>query len=701
MLHRYTLEKMRAIYLNETPSSCGNNAAAVCSFNTELMSLGYILSREAYGTLCALPLDVLVQLRETTIDHARDIVGDKYEYVPFYPNFPEQVMNASDEELLFNALLHYWTAGEWVPTYPTEVRREAMERGTYIPLDIANDADLTLRVQRLMGSSDSLPSQDVAFIAYQLTRAPETEISSVPFKENACVVAGTLLKEGSDCSSIVKTTVDVLRLAVYLSGGDTTLSTAPRFKSFKRSTRKQLLTLLENVVRSEDVQRHAGWWVRLFHSLHIGDYAGKFPKSYQAASKVRSNKRVKTFGGKLQEAYLAQDVDKVLALAKQRPGIFARNMGSYLRTFGGNYRKINNAFKEVVDTIATRNLVSLWGFLKTCDMVSDHIMVPSKTGKVKLQQCERETIQRKHADAIIATIKSSLITRFGQLPSFGKASIEETLYKSVVPTGMRSAPSGKLTVAKGTRLPMDNKNFTRLFCFWDDKHNHVDLDLSCSFVDSNFTQKAHCSYSDLRAGGNYYRDADDECYAVHSGDFVSSGPKGATEYIDINQEKALQAGIRYAIMSVIYYNGYGTNFDTINTCFMGWMSREDQNLGEQFDPKTIQQKVDIRGDGRVAVPVVFDLVENTAIWLDMQNIGNLGSYSDISSHGNIHSLMMYNVMNNIGKVTLGELYELHVEARGELVDVTDEADVRFTTFPTGSETDVSVFDYDKILSEFI
>ena len=45
------------------------------------------------------------------------MVGANVEYRPMYPNFPKQVVEASDCELLVYALTHYWTWGKWLPDY--------------------------------------------------------------------------------------------------------------------------------------------------------------------------------------------------------------------------------------------------------------------------------------------------------------------------------------------------------------------------------------------------------------------------------------------------------------------------------------------------------------------------------------------------------------------------------------------------------
>ena len=68
----------------------------------------------------------------------------------------------------------------------------------------------------------------------------------------------------------VETATDALRLAVALSGGDVSLTTATtRFAPMKRGVRRLLLRLLDRAPNAvEDVMRHAERWKRLAEVLH-------------------------------------------------------------------------------------------------------------------------------------------------------------------------------------------------------------------------------------------------------------------------------------------------------------------------------------------------------------------------------------------------------------------------------------------------
>ena len=57
------------------------------------------------------------QMYKDIMPKLKALVGADVEYNLMYPNFPEQVMEASDAELFVNAILHYLTFGQWMPEY--------------------------------------------------------------------------------------------------------------------------------------------------------------------------------------------------------------------------------------------------------------------------------------------------------------------------------------------------------------------------------------------------------------------------------------------------------------------------------------------------------------------------------------------------------------------------------------------------------
>ena len=197
----------------------------------------------------------------------------------------------------------------------------------------------------------------------------------------------------------------------------------------------------------------------------------------------------------------------------------------------------------------------------------------------------------------------------------------------------------------------------------------------------------HISYTNLRSG---------TLRAWHSGD-ITYAPHGASEFIDIDIKGALKAGCRYVAMNVLSYSQ--EPFAEMDTCFTGWMTRENPESNEIYDPKTVQQKIDLRANSKNAMPVVFDLQERKAIWVDLT--ANMREHywgNNVESNRATIEETVEAIVDSANKVSLFELFTLHAVARGELVNAKADADV---TFGFDQETDITPYNVSQINSDFV
>ncbi|MBA2392504.1 MAG: hypothetical protein H0V70_07135 [Ktedonobacteraceae bacterium] len=101
---------------------------------------------------------------------------------------------------------------------------------------------------------------------------------------------------------------------------------------------------------------------------------------------------------------------------------------------------------------------------------------------------------------------------------------------------------------------------------------------------------------------------------THSGDLTEAS-EGASEFIDIDLNKVKGT---YLIPQVNIYAG--EYFTQVESCFFGFMSRTEQQRGKPFEAATVRMKSDLRGEGRVALPLVFMRDEHgqwSAKWLHL------------------------------------------------------------------------------------
>ncbi len=103
-----------AIYLTKSlrvivPQGAGRaSRRAVSTVAKNLQSLGFGLSVSLLDRLATLSDEGVAEWYTSLLPTLKEMVGAHRSFNPMYPNFPRQVMEASDAELFFNAMTHYY-----------------------------------------------------------------------------------------------------------------------------------------------------------------------------------------------------------------------------------------------------------------------------------------------------------------------------------------------------------------------------------------------------------------------------------------------------------------------------------------------------------------------------------------------------------------------------------------------------------------
>ena len=95
-----------------------------------------------YQYLSSLDEDSAVAVCKKVLSLAKESVGAHVTMKAFYPNFPRQVMEASDAELYINAILHYWSFGQWTHEYVEAKRPELKEKNPKTTITLISIEDL-------------------------------------------------------------------------------------------------------------------------------------------------------------------------------------------------------------------------------------------------------------------------------------------------------------------------------------------------------------------------------------------------------------------------------------------------------------------------------------------------------------------------------------------------------------------------------
>jgi hypothetical protein len=333
--------------------------------------------------------------------------------------------------------------------------------------------------------------------------------------------------------------------------------------------------------------------------------------------------------------------------------------------------------------VSTRVLIQLFGHFADRGNSGEQKLYFPKNSRIASYVETKGKISRTIRLKTLSVINDALVKKFGEMDSLGKVYIDESLSNYPVPSQMRKASDGMLQVARGSKLPFDftgeNRDIIRMFVYWVGR----DIDLSVTIYNDKFDEVAQCYYGNVRGWGS--------SGLTHSGD-ITNAPNGASEFLDIDLNKVEG---RYALMTTQVYSG--PSFAELEECFVGWMMRDGGQKNEIYDPKTVASKINLENTGRTSCPVLFDLKEKKAIWLDLDTVSPKAAPNNIVSSKSALRQIVRTLTSTENKMTLYDLFMLHASSRGELVDNPEDADIVFSE----RKGDVTPFDVDEIQSKFI
>jgi len=367
-------------------------------------------------------------------------------------------------------------------------------------------------------------------------------------------------------------------------------------------------------------------------------------------------------------------------MMKSRPGYFARRLDHALRLSGAGCNSVTEAFSTVVGRVSTPVLLQVRQHFISRNLQTDmRIFLPKgQVAKAQAVVNDLPKLEPSLCDRVTLICSQALTERFAKLPPLGKCFVDPELKNFLVPFGQRSASKSLRTAARGSRLALPKADTLRFFIWWKNGSARTDLDLSAVMFDKNFAFVSVISFYNLKNFGGH-----------HSGDIVDA-PNGASEFIDLSKARCVQAGIRYIVMSINSYTAQP--YCDLPECFAGWMSREQPNSGEIYEPKTVEDKLDVTSNSEIAIPAIFDLQEEQVIWADISLTRWPYWFNTVAA--NLWGIQLtLKSMVELSKPNLYDLLKLHAEARGELVANQDDAKTLF------SVANGTPFDLTKIAAE--
>lgn len=689
----------------EKGSAAVADCRAVATIMKNVEALGYTFSQALTERLQTFDRSELLRFYQELLPLLKGLVGADVVYRPMYPNFPESVMEEDYARLFLNAVFHYWSEGR---LYPYEEKNERLplfdETGVSV-LDLGTPQDMQDIFTLLCQSKTSLSQTDKEDLAWLFEHESLVLPEEIPLKENAALVGKLYLEnvpvaQAAQLARFCRTATDVLRLITAMSDGDISLAENTRFRSFKRRERRILMALLAGCGSiEEDMLRYKNKWIRVGERLHPSEYGkAQFAKVTEAFYKLRNDVKIETFAGKVTRAMEVADYSSALCMLKERPGELARKLDLLLRNTDDKEQVIA-AFRETAGAVSTPVLLQVREhFMRRTEKTDIRVFFP----KGSLARCHYientlPDIEKTYCDRIVGICEKALMEQYGKRGLLGRVYLSEAFRRFIVPFSQRSAGKTLKTVTRGSRMPFgQHTKAFRAFIWWTntgegETPDRVDIDLSAAFFDENWQYLEHVSYTNLRSAK--YR-------ACHSGDIVNGGPKsgaGVSEFLDVDIDSAVEYGARYIVYQV--YNYTGQKYADIPNAKFGWMGREDVKSGEIYEPRTVEQRMDLAAQSTVSIPVIFDCVEREVIWCDM-GLSINGCRADCGGNNvesNLSSVaaVCYSMVH-IEKPNLYDLIDLHIRARGRRVPDRNGADIVFDL-----ESGITPFDTEVFMGQYL
>ncbi|MFF5920894.1 hypothetical protein ACFY8C_21510 [Streptomyces flavochromogenes] len=618
----HALEHLVVRHTRRLPSPAGpagDGAVAARRFDAALMTAGFKLSGDLVERLSGLAGPTVVETAVRTLATVRELVGDHVRHNVYFVDFPDNVPDTLDfwracvaealaddgtrartvEQLSAGVLdlLTLPSYGRYRHTYEEmlsvhdELIAAAGDRLTVLHLGADADTEVTALYLALAGSSTPLGEEhlrDLAVLAEHCADGPQPETITV--RESRAVVNHARLRVGA--TPLLDTVTDVLRLACVLADGDVTLREPTRFRALSRPHRRVLLAGLDAVVAASpaklsDVSAHAEAWKRLGERLHPHEYP-HWPYAAEVFAVARGERKAPSFDSRVEELLELGEVAGAAELLAAAPGRLFRALDRLLRIAaeGKQREAVLAAAERAAPEVSGRVVLSVREHLQNRAGGSGGVrrVFVNREGKAWVADDTRPPLEDSDRERLIAVLDAETRRR---LPSSGHLLIDPDVLAVALPLSGRAASAGLGVLPRGSVSPVEGE-LLRFFTYWREARHTTDLDLSALVLDADYSTVTWLSYTALT-----------DVEGRHSGD-ITEAPDGASEFIDLRLGAVRGT---FIVPQVHVFSGEG--FDQVAEGFFGFMLRESEQRGRPFEPRTVRMKSDLRGPGRVALPLAF------------------------------------------------------------------------------------------------
>lgn len=659
-------------------------------------SVSETVTEEAFSACFALARKFDIRITEGQQYANKELVRfaaemlDEYVPLPFYRGFPQSVRELTEDQLLFDQLLHYtitYGFGDFSePRYSVfekkfqrlAFREETEPKSFVILTEEKAKAKLSQYVEDML--KGTRPLSDFQYDVVKACIGEGYEVQSCACKDTVIRLLFDLwdvrYAKFLSLSDVIKFT-DRVNYELYQNENIKKLNLRNRDRKF---IAKVIDTIFESGrCNIKECFEKKAIWCGLLHHIH---YQPGCPEAEAFVQLMRGKKNESVYS-EFERAMANGDIRTAVSCLREGKG-----SGALLRRL--NYIvsrcKDEKDVAFVMNHLETKNamvLLQLFFQYKNYKADTKRIFKFTRYNRMRIhnetpdEQERRQTVlSPEQVDMLLSAVRNRLKALLaGRL---GKVYISPDMYKIALPIQENTANGGYGVLPKGSRLPIKKGKKIRAFTYWEMVD---DIDLSAIGMTEDGTQKEF-------SWRTMWGEQSDEI--VFSGD-QTSGYQGGSEYFDIDVPafKKKFPNIRYLIFCDNVYS-YKT-FDEC-VCKAGYMLRDVNDTGEIFEPKTVKSSFTVNCQSTFAYLFGIDLKTSEFVWLNASREGSV----HVAGMTDMDFLTDY--FNAVSIFNVGMLFEMLAT---EVVTSAEDADVVVTDeSPELSENKeiVRSHDFEKILA---
>lgn len=583
----------------------------------------------------------------------------------FYRGFPQTVRALSPDALLFDQLLHYFRAcigGDHSKAgfslMEADFQRSAFRENTEIKdFSIISGEDakqyLAEAVDDLLASTRPLNE-----VQYRLV---QTFIREYQYRIPHCAckdTAAALLLDTRDSGYAAFLQLsDVIRILDRLCwdqyGNEDLKNLNLRNQDRKFLTQIINTIFLEGQCNIADCFEKKKIWNGLLHHIHyqpVNDTAKQF------ADAIRGRENLSVYA-EFERRMMESDIRGAVQTLRRGKG-----SGALLRKLNYILSRCENEedVAWVLQNLRSCSPIVLMQLFLAYQSSEDDCGRIFKFTRHKLLRVHRESPEEaEHRRSILpehirAMVSPVLLKNLEEIyrGRLGRVYIDPAMRRIALPLQEATGSGGFGVLPGGTRLPIPSGKKIRCFTYWE-KVNDIDL-----------------SVIGLTSDGRQIEFSWRTMYAHQSEALTFSGDQihgydGGSEYYDVNPGllREIYPEISYLVLCNNVYSG--SPFSRCQ-CTAGYMSRDVDDSGKIFEPKTVETSFRITCHSTFAYLFAIDLERQEIIWL------NLGRNSDAQIAGETKLDFLTDYFRASDVLNVHKLFSMLAM---EVVDAPEEADV--------------------------